>query len=108
LAMDLWPAEAVLPDGRVIQGARVQVTRGGQVVVWRDYTGVAQVVYAGFVLDHSRYPEHSALWFNRRATIAVEGGVLLVNQTGPGSCRCGGGVLYDLTEADAQRALTHA
>lgn len=105
LRFDAYPAEAVLPDGRLIQGSRVQVTRDGRVVVWENWTGVARVAYVGKVIDHSRYPERGVLWNQKRVIVRVDGGSVIANQTGPGDCRCGGSPLYDLTEADAKRVL---
>jgi hypothetical protein len=105
LRVDLWPAEAVLPDGRVVTGVRAMVTRDGQLVVWQDVTGVAKAVAHGPILDSSQMPERGAFWTEQRFTAVTPTGSVIVNATAPRSCNCGGGAVTLLSEADALNLL---
>jgi uncharacterized protein (DUF2345 family) len=103
--MDLYPAEVVLPDGQVMAGARVMVTRDEQILVWYDLTGIAKVAYKGKIIDASRYPERSAIWNQQRLSATTVDGSLHVNASAPRNCNCGGSSLALLDERSAEIAL---
>lgn len=103
--MDLYPAEVVLPDGQVLAGTRVMVTRDERVVVWRDNTGIAQPIYVGRITDSSRYPERGAFWHLQRLSATTPDGSLHVNASAPRNCNCGGSSLALLDERSLDTVL---
>jgi hypothetical protein len=103
LTCDLYPAEAVLPDGQVLRGVRVQVSPGGRLLVWRDVTGVAQTVFTHPVVEHVELPERGTVWHQARLVTQTDAGQVVANQTRPGGCNCSNSALAGIDERDAVR-----
>lgn len=88
--LDLFPAEAQLPDGRFFRRARVVAT-DDRVVVWAEDTSTPPVidkVCDQRIYAHVERPNAVAPIRRQRAVIATDAGTLTANRVG--TCRCGG------------------